>query len=330
MSVYANIFRTITAAFDGVDYGGKTKFRSGYEKTLTGPCVKWSIGNWLAESFEPFKTKVVWDLPAEVVVPCSPGDPFPVLDALAALTNRGDLVDGLPVDAKTGKPILADRDDIEALTRQERIVTFGERLVGPALRSMRTQPTEADTGFAKIDTVWRIELVVDVTPKPRGIARQFTIGTNIGDPAGAWLKQPLGDDVEIVLPVAADTKSQGVFAKPDTTLTGGGTVYQGGYPPLVRPLPLAAGPDEDEKLKEIDVQPRTATIAALATQQLSAIGTYTNYATALLTGRVTWASSNDLVATVSASGLVTGVASGSATITATYQGVSGSAVITVS
>src|SRR5207245_8486140 len=49
-----------------------------------------------------------------------------------------------------------------------------------------------------------------------------------------------------------------------------------------------------------------------------------------LAGRVvTWASGNTAVATVSGSGLVSGVAAGSAAITATSEGKSGSASITV-
>ncbi|PYO39887.1 MAG: Ig domain-containing protein, partial [Gemmatimonadetes bacterium] len=50
-----------------------------------------------------------------------------------------------------------------------------------------------------------------------------------------------------------------------------------------------------------------------------------------LAGRVvTWSSNNTTVATVNASGLVTGVAVGSATITATSEGKNGTAVLTVS
>src|SRR5439155_18687991 len=49
-----------------------------------------------------------------------------------------------------------------------------------------------------------------------------------------------------------------------------------------------------------------------------------------LTGRtVTWSSGNTAVATVSASGLVTGVSAGAATITATSEGQSSTAAITV-
>jgi uncharacterized protein YjdB len=50
----------------------------------------------------------------------------------------------------------------------------------------------------------------------------------------------------------------------------------------------------------------------------------------VLTGRVvTWASSNEAIATVSGAGLVTAVAAGSATITATSEGVSDDVALTV-
>src|SRR5205814_4107300 len=50
----------------------------------------------------------------------------------------------------------------------------------------------------------------------------------------------------------------------------------------------------------------------------------------VLTGRtISWTSSNAAVATVSGTGLVSGVAAGSATITATSEGRSGQAQVTV-
>ncbi len=78
----------------------------------------------------------------------------------------------------------------------------------------------------------------------------------------------------------------------------------------------------------VTLVPATVSIAAGATTVLAA-----NLADAqggALTGRtVTWATSNAAVATVSTSGLVTGIAAGSATITATSEGKSGSALVTV-
>ena len=78
----------------------------------------------------------------------------------------------------------------------------------------------------------------------------------------------------------------------------------------------------------VTVTPGTASIPLGQTWQLTATPKDANGTT--LTGRViTWASNATGVATVSALGLVTSVAVGSATITATSEGVNGSAVVTV-
>ena len=72
----------------------------------------------------------------------------------------------------------------------------------------------------------------------------------------------------------------------------------------------------------------TANIAPGATSQLTASAK--NAAGTTLTGHTaTWASSANSVATVNSSGLVTGVANGTATITATARGFSGSATVDV-
>src|SRR3989441_12229619 len=72
-----------------------------------------------------------------------------------------------------------------------------------------------------------------------------------------------------------------------------------------------------------------ATVLVGVTVQLTA--TTKDAAGNVLTGRtVTWATSNPAVATVNFTGLATGVAAGQATITATSEGQSGTAAITVS
>ena len=79
----------------------------------------------------------------------------------------------------------------------------------------------------------------------------------------------------------------------------------------------------------IDVTPTSADILVGETVQLT--GTPKGPGGETLTGRsVTWSSANTAVATVSSSGLVTGVAEGTADITATSEGRSGSAQVTVS
>jgi Big-like domain-containing protein/calcineurin-like phosphoesterase family protein len=78
------------------------------------------------------------------------------------------------------------------------------------------------------------------------------------------------------------------------------------------------------KLRSISVSPASATIAVGQTIQLTATPSPTGAASSF-----TWASTNAAVATVSASGLVSAVAQGTASITATSGSVTGSSAITV-
>jgi uncharacterized protein YjdB len=78
----------------------------------------------------------------------------------------------------------------------------------------------------------------------------------------------------------------------------------------------------------VAVTPASVSLIVGGTQQLSAVTK--DSAGNVLTGRtVTWASNASGIAGVSASGLVTGVAAGSATITATSEGKSGTSAVTV-
>src|SRR5207249_3583581 len=78
----------------------------------------------------------------------------------------------------------------------------------------------------------------------------------------------------------------------------------------------------------VTVSPATASLTVGATTQLTATPKDAN-GTALGGRVVTWGTSNAAIATVSASGLARGVAAGGATITATSEGQSGSAAVTV-
>lgn len=64
-------------------------------------------------------------------------------------------------------------------------------------------------------------------------------------------------------------------------------------------------------------------------EQLSAEVTYEDGTTEDVTTSASWSSSDEGVATVSSGGLVTAVAAGAATITASYKGVSGECAVTV-
>lgn len=67
----------------------------------------------------------------------------------------------------------------------------------------------------------------------------------------------------------------------------------------------------------------------MATQQLTATLTLTDGTTDTVTADATWSTSDEEVATVSAAGLVTAVGAGECTVTASYEGLTGTSTITV-
>jgi uncharacterized protein YjdB len=82
-------------------------------------------------------------------------------------------------------------------------------------------------------------------------------------------------------------------------------------------------------LTAITVAPPTTTLSVGQSQQLTATGSYSDGSTQDLTHSATWASTNTSVANVSASGLATALANGTATMQASAQGLTGSATLTV-
>ncbi len=82
-------------------------------------------------------------------------------------------------------------------------------------------------------------------------------------------------------------------------------------------------------IASIAVSPASSTIAAGAAQQFVATATYSDNSTANVSATVSWTSSSATVATINAAGLATAVTAGSSTITATLNGISGTAAVTV-
>ncbi len=108
------------------------------------------------------------------------------------------------------------------------------------------------------------------------------------------------------------------LAAGSATITATSEGQSGSAGVTVTPVPVAS----------VAVSPPTASIQVGQTAQLTA--TPKDASGNALSGRVVnWTSSNNSVATVSSSGLVTGLAVGSATITATSEGQSGGAAVTV-
>ena len=89
------------------------------------------------------------------------------------------------------------------------------------------------------------------------------------------------------------------------------------------------GGDAGKNLASIVVTPVNPFVPVNTVQQLTATGSYSDGSSADLTSLVTWTSSAVSKANVNASGAVTGVAAGSASITAALNGISGSTTVTV-
>jgi uncharacterized protein YjdB len=85
-----------------------------------------------------------------------------------------------------------------------------------------------------------------------------------------------------------------------------------------------------ESIRSITVTPASASTVVGLPVTFSATAILSNDATLPISSVASWASSDPLVATVAASGVATPVKAGSATVTATYLGTSGSTPLTVS
>jgi uncharacterized protein YjdB len=105
----------------------------------------------------------------------------------------------------------------------------------------------------------------------------------------------------------------------------------GSFPLLVGGISLVScnGFFVDPTLTSISVTPTTPSVAVGSTKQMTATGTYDDGKTKNITGSVSWSSDDDSEATVSDGGLVTGVAAGTVSVTATSGTISGSTSVTV-
>src|SRR5262249_27465799 len=82
-------------------------------------------------------------------------------------------------------------------------------------------------------------------------------------------------------------------------------------------------------LTSIAVTPSNASIGVGGSQPFTAKGTFSDGSVMTITTQVSWASSHPSVATSNANGSGSGIAAGTSTITASLNGVSGTAIVSV-
>lgn len=98
---------------------------------------------------------------------------------------------------------------------------------------------------------------------------------------------------------------------------------------LVVNAPTPVTPPVVVSLTGLSVTPASASVRVGATQQYTAIATYSDSSTAVVTNNVTWSSGSTAIATIAPSGSATGVTVGNAVITAKSDDKSASATLAV-
>jgi uncharacterized protein YjdB len=187
-----------------------------------------------------------------------------------------------------------------------------------------TATSEGQSGTSAITVTAAPAPVATVTVAPpsasvvAGNTQQLTAATS--DAAGNTLTGRAVSwttDAPAVASVNASTGLVSAISAGAATITATSEGKTGTSAITVTPVPVAT----------VTVSPSSASVVVGNTQQLSAATKDAN--NAVLTGRtVTW-QSNNAAATVDANGLVTAVSAGTATITATSEGKTGTSVITV-
>jgi len=206
--------------------------------------------------------------------------------------------------------------------RVTRPVSSLRRLAGSVLLGILTFVSACSGGGDKTPTV---------PPTLTSITVSLSVSSvHVGEPAAATaagLDQKGGSIATGTVtwsssaPTVASVSAGGVvtaLAVGSTSITATASGKTGQATLTVTPIPIAA----------VVVTPSVAAVIVAGTQQLAA--STIDAGNNVLTGRsITWTTSDPAKATVSATGLVTGVAIGTVTITATSEGKTGTAAITV-
>jgi len=326
MSIFRDVFESLVDAFEGVELLSGQALSSTTKEINALPRLHWSTSGWQSTDWQPFVYKVDWKIPAVLTVQGESGDSSPIQEAIANIYDWADQIKGLPHDADND--VVPYGDEQAELDAAGKLFYFGDQFVGPIIESAKVRPGTGDSTIFVADIVVSVSFLVSYEPESTQRVRMVTVGANIGSATGNAIPYDRNQDFSLPSPADADTASWTGFTVP------GPALYAGTSPLSPAPYPLqpdVPGVEFDvEAIGQIVIAPPLATVAAAGTVQLQAIGIGLDGSTVNLTGAVAWASGTPAKATVSASGLVTGVATGSSVVTATLGSLVGSSSITVS
>lgn len=326
----AVIHRALVAAYHHAPLSRGQLLTSSYSKNDALPSLVWKIGSWKEQDWTPEEQRIVWTIPATLTVRSEQDDPTRLLEVVQDISDWTESIQGLPIDDDNNIVPLFDEQK-ERFLRGE-IRPIAERFSGPHVDSVTCGEINGDVYTASY--LFSMEFTVE-HPQPAGaVIRQFVLGIQPMDPEYKSIGYDPNKPFKLQLPLAEDPDvfSRTPYAAPDLPLrTAAGDRIYGAFPPLLRDYPGVAGPDPATTLVRLDVIPAAFALSAGSpTKKCDAIGYFVDGGTTRLDTQATWQTSAPAVATVGSDGTVTQVGAGSATITATYNGVSNTASVTVS
>ena len=200
--------------------------------------------------------------------------------------------------------------------------------------------SNSSTSSASIGTFWYAWIAqpfqdylatkpVSVSP-PTGWTETLT---NIGSTDGYGIEY-VSSGAAFNVPVGGSLDFGFTSADTPASVNGNSPFYAG--TPVGTSFVYSGGPEQglaDEfvvaALQSITVTPANTSLATGNTEQFTATGNLSNNSTVDLTGQATWASSDITWATINSTGLATAAAPGPVTISAVFDGITGSTGLTV-
>jgi len=252
----------------------------------------------------------------------SPPNPSLALGTTQQMTATGMFSDGSTEDLTNLAAWITLDSNIATVNANGLVTTVA---VGPTLVSATVLGI---TGFTNLNVTPAILVSIAVTPAmpsiALGVQQQFTATGTFTDNSTQDITKTAqwSSSAPAVATIANDPAHKGL-----ATSAGAGTATitaASGAVTGSTTLTVAAA-----VLVSIAVTPPNPSIAEGAMQQFTATGTFSDSHTQDVSASVTWASGSSAVATISSTGLASGVAPGTSTISASSGGITGSTLLTV-
>jgi hypothetical protein len=252
-------------------------------------------------------------------------NPFDVIGKFDPVTATGTFSDGSTQNLTTAVTWGSDTPSVATISNN----SGSQGMVTGVLKGTTTISATLD-GFNSQTTI-TVTPVLDsiaITPAaptlPKGESEGFIATGTFADNS----TENLTDDVtwSSANPAAATISNAGGSMGVASALAIGTSSISANFEGVTGSTSLQVTP---AVLRSISVTPASPTIIEGQNDQFSASGTYSDNSTQDLTGLVSWASDTGSVATISSTGLASGIIQGTSNISATYQGITGSKALVV-